>query len=216
MMVAALPVAASGAAAGAGRLGAVAIARALARALAPAAAAAAAVTLDARLRGSGAAAVARSRLLVLVGHRHVRTSHVVGDAVAATLNPQPCSRLKVKRRTDQSRAVGWSGGRDVTRGYQLRDLSTGDGDERTAGSARTSRQGDAVATPEAGDKVGFLLRLPASTHQALKAWADEHGHSMNVVVRVLVEHFLDERSGGRTASTSTRSDPSTRVRDRQR
>lgn len=43
------------------------------------------------------------------------------------------------------------------------------------------------------DKVGFLLRLPLATHQALKVWADENGHSMNVVVRGLVERFLDEQ-----------------------
>lgn len=47
------------------------------------------------------------------------------------------------------------------------------------------------------DKVGFLLRLPASTHQGLKTWADEHGHSMNVIVRGLVERFLDEQGVGR-------------------
>ncbi len=43
------------------------------------------------------------------------------------------------------------------------------------------------------DKVGFLLRLPPSTHQALKVWADENGHSMNVVVRGLVERFLEDQ-----------------------
>ena len=43
------------------------------------------------------------------------------------------------------------------------------------------------------DKVGFLLRLPSGTHQALKVWADENGHSMNVVVRGLVERFLEDQ-----------------------
>lgn len=44
---------------------------------------------------------------------------------------------------------------------------------------------------EPSDKVGFLLRLPAPTHRALKTWSDENGHSMNVVVRGLVERFLE-------------------------
>ena len=48
--------------------------------------------------------------------------------------------------------------------------------------------------PEDADKVAFLLRLPAATHQALKSWADEHGHSMNVVVRGLVERFLADQA----------------------
>lgn len=47
--------------------------------------------------------------------------------------------------------------------------------------------------PEDDDKVAFLLRLPSSTHSALKTWADTHGHSMNVVVRGLVERFLEDQ-----------------------
>ena len=54
---------------------------------------------------------------------------------------------------------------------------------------------EALVAERADDKVGFLLRLPASTHAALKEWADAHGHSMNVVVRGLVERFLDEQRG---------------------
>jgi len=44
--------------------------------------------------------------------------------------------------------------------------------------------------------VGFLLRLPAASHARLKHWSDQHGYSMNVIVRGLVERFLDGPSGG--------------------
>lgn len=43
-----------------------------------------------------------------------------------------------------------------------------------------------------GDKTGLLVRLPSATHGRLKAWCDSSGHSMNVVVRGLIEQFLDE------------------------
>jgi hypothetical protein len=46
-------------------------------------------------------------------------------------------------------------------------------------------------SPAGGDKVGLLVRLPSRTHGRLKTWCDSNGHSMNVVVRGLVEHFLD-------------------------
>jgi hypothetical protein len=41
------------------------------------------------------------------------------------------------------------------------------------------------------DKVGLLVRLPSRTHGRLKLWCDTNGHSMNVVVRGLIEQFLD-------------------------
>ena len=50
-----------------------------------------------------------------------------------------------------------------------------------------------LSLSEKDDKVGLLLRLPAPSHAALKQWADEHGHSMNVVVRGLIERFLSEQ-----------------------
>ncbi len=50
-----------------------------------------------------------------------------------------------------------------------------------------------LSLSEKDDKVGLLLRLPAPTHAALKQWADEHGPSMNVVVRGLIERFLSEQ-----------------------
>jgi hypothetical protein len=49
----------------------------------------------------------------------------------------------------------------------------------------------AAQSPPGGDKVGLLVRLPSDTHGRLKTWCDVHGHSMNVVVRGLIEHFLD-------------------------
>lgn len=54
---------------------------------------------------------------------------------------------------------------------------------------------DEVARP-AAERVGLLVRLPASTHRRLKSWSDAHGHSMNVVVRGLVEQFLDAQDAG--------------------
>lgn len=67
-------------------------------------------------------------------------------------------------------------------------------------AAASSDQGAvlSVATglprPGDADKVAFLLRLPAPTHEALKSWAEEHGHSMNVVMRGLVERFLADQA----------------------
>ncbi|CAA9348437.1 MAG: hypothetical protein AVDCRST_MAG07-2842 [uncultured Frankineae bacterium] len=55
---------------------------------------------------------------------------------------------------------------------------------------------DELSRPRA-EKVGLLVRLPAQTHRRLKEWSDSHGHSMNVVVRGLVEQFLDAQSAAR-------------------
>lgn len=49
----------------------------------------------------------------------------------------------------------------------------------------------AAQSAPGGDKVGLLVRLPTATHGRLKTWCDNNGHSMNVVVRGLVEQFLD-------------------------
>lgn len=43
-----------------------------------------------------------------------------------------------------------------------------------------------------GERVGLLVRLPTVTHSRLKRWSEEHGYSMNVIVRGLVEQFLNE------------------------
>lgn len=47
--------------------------------------------------------------------------------------------------------------------------------------------------PSPDEKVGFLLRMPLGTHTALKEWSDANGHSMSVVVRVLIERFLADQ-----------------------
>ena len=57
-----------------------------------------------------------------------------------------------------------------------------------------------LATEHSGgsaEKVALLIRLPAATHAALKGYADTSGHSMNVVVRSLVERFLDAQGATR-------------------
>jgi hypothetical protein len=54
--------------------------------------------------------------------------------------------------------------------------------------------GDEAQQPEP-TVVGFLLRLPPAKHAALKTWCESHGYSMTVVVRGLIDRFLEERSG---------------------
>lgn len=48
-----------------------------------------------------------------------------------------------------------------------------------------------------GDQSSLLVRLPASLHGELKAWSEANDHSMNTVVRGLLERFLEAH---RTAS----------------
>ena len=60
----------------------------------------------------------------------------------------------------------------------------------TAARAALAVELAAQAAP-GGNKVGLLVRLPSDTHGKLKTWCDANGHSMNVVVRGLIEHFLD-------------------------
>ena len=43
----------------------------------------------------------------------------------------------------------------------------------------------------ASESVSLLVRLPGETHARLKAWSEANGHSMNTVVRGLLERFLD-------------------------
>ena len=48
----------------------------------------------------------------------------------------------------------------------------------------------------ASESASLLVRLPGETHARLKAWSEANGHSMNTVVRGLLERFL----GGRAAA----------------
>lgn len=77
--------------------------------------------------------------------------------------------------------------------------------EATAAMAgiAVGRRDEVVATyvvqrgvrPTAGDQVSLLVRLPAPLHAQLKEWSEAHGHSMNTVVRGLLERFLSSQSG---------------------
>ena len=49
----------------------------------------------------------------------------------------------------------------------------------------------------AAEQVSLLVRLPAPVHADLKSWSESNGHSMNTVVRGLLERFLDaQRAAG--------------------
>jgi len=56
------------------------------------------------------------------------------------------------------------------------------------------RAAQAAAVPS-GDSEGSLkvlpVRLPASDYERLRAWSRSHGFSMAVIVRTLVERFLE-------------------------
>ena len=49
--------------------------------------------------------------------------------------------------------------------------------------------------PSSGEQTSLLVRLPAPLHAQLKEWSESHGHSMNTVVRGLLERFLATQSG---------------------
>jgi len=50
-----------------------------------------------------------------------------------------------------------------------------------------------VSRPAAGEQQMVPVRFPVEQHQRLRAWCSEHGFSMAVVVRGLVESFLDSQ-----------------------
>lgn len=47
--------------------------------------------------------------------------------------------------------------------------------------------------PPTGEQQMVPVRFPVEQHQRLRAWCGEHGFSMAVVVRGLVESFLDQQ-----------------------
>ncbi len=47
--------------------------------------------------------------------------------------------------------------------------------------------------PATGEQQMVPVRFPVEQHQRLRAWCGENGFSMAVVVRGLVERFLDEQ-----------------------
>jgi len=46
---------------------------------------------------------------------------------------------------------------------------------------------------QAGEQQMVPVRFPVEQHQRLREWCGEHGFAMAVVVRGLVERFLDEQ-----------------------
>jgi len=47
-----------------------------------------------------------------------------------------------------------------------------------------------------GDMRMLPVRLPVESYERLQAWSREHGFSTSVIMRTLVERFLDERDPG--------------------
>jgi hypothetical protein len=48
---------------------------------------------------------------------------------------------------------------------------------------------------EGGDLKMLPVRLPVADYERLRNWSREHGFSMAVIIRTLVERFLDGRDG---------------------
>ena len=72
----------------------------------------------------------------------------------------------------------------------------------------------ASATRPGGEQRMIPVRLPEPLYARLKAWSGEHGFAMAVVIRGLVERFLDDQGAAapKPRPTRTRSRPSARAR----
>jgi hypothetical protein len=59
---------------------------------------------------------------------------------------------------------------------------------------QVARAEDFLATlaVASGDVKVLPVRLPEADYERLRAWSKEHGFSMAVIIRTLVERFLDE------------------------
>ena len=66
---------------------------------------------------------------------------------------------------------------------------------------------DLTADPEPQLKV-LPVRLPVADHDRLRAFSREHGFSMAVIIRTLVERFLDEQAPRTDASGEADAPPS--------
>jgi hypothetical protein len=66
----------------------------------------------------------------------------------------------------------------------------------------TARAEDFLTTlaVAAGDVKVLPVRLPEADYERLRTWSKEHGFSMAVIIRTLVERFLDEQGAPRAGS----------------
>jgi hypothetical protein len=63
----------------------------------------------------------------------------------------------------------------------------------------TARAEDLLSTlaVASGDVKVLPVRLPEADYERLRTWSKEHGFSMAVIIRTLVERFLDEQGAPR-------------------
>jgi len=54
-----------------------------------------------------------------------------------------------------------------------------------------------------GDVKVLPVRLPEADYERLRTWSKEHGFSMAVIIRTLVERFLDEQGSARPGPGET-------------
>jgi hypothetical protein len=66
----------------------------------------------------------------------------------------------------------------------------------------TARSEDFLTTlaVASGDVKVLPVRLPEADYERLRTWSKEHGFSMAVIIRTLVERFLDEQGAPRAGS----------------
>jgi hypothetical protein len=67
-------------------------------------------------------------------------------------------------------------------------------------------EGAFVTGPDSGDLKVLPVRLPTADYERLREWSRAHGFSMAVIIRTLVERFLDDQQR-RTGEPAAELDP---------